>query len=154
MPPFQQTAARLRDLLSPLRYTLVVSLAAAVAVVALTDTWPVTDQVFAPMALALAAGMLLTVRLTAYQTGGAMVLLPAMAVHARFGLAALPLVLYVAVAVNLLRGMRGPRVLSTAAHLVLSFAAADVAALFIAPIPAWLTFAVVFVTARVALWHV
>ena len=143
-----------RDLLGPLRYTIVVTLAALVAVVALTDNWPVTDAVFAPMALALAVGMLLTVRLAAYRAGGAMVLLPAMALDARFGLAALPLIAYVAITVNLLRGMRGPRVVSTAAHLVLAYAAAYIAALVLGNlVPNWVSFALVFATGRVALWH-
>jgi|SRR5579859_6364893 len=146
--------ANVRDLLRPLGYTIGVTLAATVAVIALTDAWPVTDPVFAPMALALAVGMLLTVRLAAYRAGGAMVLLPAMALDARFGLAALPLVAYVAISVNLLRGMRGPRVLSTAAHLVLAYSIAYIVALLLGSlVPNWLSFAVAFATARVGLWH-
>src|ERR1051326_2089599 len=147
------TRARISALLNPLRYTLLVSVAALVAVVALTGTWPVTDQVYAPMALALAVGMLLTVRLAAYQPGGAVGLLPAMALDARFGLAALPLGAYVALTMNLLRGTRGPRVVSAAAHLVLSYALAHVIASDISPVPSWITFAVVFASSRLALWH-
>src|SRR5205085_10657665 len=108
------------------RYTLVVALAAVVAVVTMTGSSPITDQLYAPMALALAVGLLLTVRLAPYRAGGALVLLPAMAIDARFGLAALPMVAYVAVTINLVRGMRGQRVISTAAHLVLAFAAGHV----------------------------
>src|SRR5689334_9411166 len=111
MASWSTSARRLaRHLIGPLRYTVLITLAALVAVVALTDVWPVTEHVYAPMALALAVGMLLTVRLAPYQTGGAQVLLPAMALEARFGLAALPLIAYVAITINLLRGMRGPRV--------------------------------------------
>jgi signal transduction histidine kinase len=147
------TSAGLRNQLGPLRYTLVVTLAALLALAFLTSTWPVTDVVYAPMALAFAVGMLLTVRLAAYQPGGALVLLPAMTLQARFGLAALPLVAYVAITVNLLRGMRGPRVVSTAAHMVLAYAAAAWLAQVVTPIPSVATFAVIFASARVGLWH-
>jgi signal transduction histidine kinase len=146
--------AALRNQLTRLGYTLVLASVALGVIFALTTTWPVTDQVYAPMALALALGLLLTVRLAAYRAGGALVLLPAMALEARFGLAALPLVAYVVVVVNLLRGMRGPRVLSTAAHLVLAYAAGTVLATSVGMIPAWITFSIVFVSMRVALWHV
>jgi signal transduction histidine kinase len=105
------------------------------------------------MALAFALGMLLTVRLAPYQAGGALVVLPAMALDARFGLAALPLIAYVAIVINLLRGMRGPRVLSTAAHLVLAYTVADLVARTIGIVPSWATFAVVFAAARLSLWH-
>lgn len=139
--------------LTQLRYTIVVALCAIVAIVALTGTWPNTDPVYAPMALALTVGMLLTVRLAPHRPVSALVLLPAMAVDARFGLSALPMVAYVAIVANLVRGMRGPRVISTAAHLVLAYAAAHVLAQTITFIPDWITFAVIFVGGRLALWH-
>src|SRR5690349_5348501 len=88
------------------RYTLVVGIAATGMVVALSGTWPNTDPVYAPMALALTVGLLLTVRLAPYQPAGALVLLPAMAIDARFGLSALPMLAYVAIVANLIRGMR------------------------------------------------
>src|SRR5438874_2901822 len=87
-------------------YTLVVGLAAVAAIIALTGTWPTTDPSYMPMALALAVGMLLTVRLAPHTAGGALVLLPAMAVDGRFGLIALPMLAYAAVVANLVRGMR------------------------------------------------
>jgi signal transduction histidine kinase len=136
------------------RYTLVVALGAIVAVVALTGTWPVTDPVYPPLALAFMVGMMLTVRLAPNQPAGALVLLPAMAIDARFGLAALPMVAYVAIVANLIRGMRGPRVISTAAHIVLAYAAAHLLAQAIPVVPGWITFAVAFATGRLALWHV
>jgi signal transduction histidine kinase len=139
--------------LEQLRYTLVVSVGAMVTIVALTGTWPSTDPVYAPMALALAVGLLLTVRLSPYRPAGALVLLPAMAIDARFGLTALPMLAYVAIVVNLIRGMRGPRVISTAAHLVLAFAAAHLCEQVVPVIPAWLVFAVVFAAGRLGLWH-
>ena len=43
------------------RYTLVVTLAALIALANLTGTWPSTEAVYGPMALALAVGLLLTV---------------------------------------------------------------------------------------------
>src|SRR5579872_6827047 len=108
--------------LARFRYTCVVALFAVAITVALTGTWPNADPVYAPMGLALAAGLLLTVRLAPYRPGGALVLLPAMAMDARLGLAVLPMLAYVAIVVNLARGMRGQRVVSTAAHLVLAYA--------------------------------
>jgi signal transduction histidine kinase len=147
------TRTRFSEWLHPLRYTLLISLVALLAIVGLTGTWPVTDQVYAPMALAFGVGMLLTVRLAAYQPGGAVVLLPAMALDARFGLAALPLVAYVALTMNLLRRMRGPRVVSAAAHMVLAYALAHVVSSAISPVPSWVSFAVVFASSRLALWH-
>src|SRR5689334_10997432 len=118
-------------------YTLVVSALALIAIFGLTGSLPSGDTVYAPMALALAVGLLLTVRLAPYQAGGALVLLPAMAVDARFGLAALPMVGYVAIVINLVRGMRTQRVVSTAAHLVLAYAAADLVGHQVDLVPAW-----------------
>src|SRR5438045_8195512 len=116
------------DRLGRYGYTLVVAALALAATLGLTGSLPYSDRVYVPMALALAAGLLLTVRLAPYRPGGALVLLPAMALQARFGLAALPMIAYVAIIVNLVRGTRGARVVSTAAHLVLAYAAADFAA--------------------------
>jgi len=109
-------------------YAFAVTLAAVVAIVALPDTRPSTDLVFAPLALALFAGFLLTVRLAPGRPSAALVLLPAMAVDARLGLAALLAVGYAAIVVNLVRGLRGPRVLSTAGHAILAFAGAHLCA--------------------------
>jgi signal transduction histidine kinase len=137
------------------QYTLLVSLAAVIVIVALTGTFPSTDPMYAPLALALIVGLLLTVRLPHNQLPGALVLLPAMAVEARLGLTALPMLAYVAIVTNLIRGMRGPRVISTAANIVLAFTAAHLAALAVAPrVPDWVAFAVVFASVRLALWHV
>ncbi len=138
---------------SQLRYTGAIVAAAVVAIVALTAGWPNSDPLYAPMALAIAVGLLLTVRLAPYAVGGALVLLPAMAVDARFGLAALPMLGYVAIVINLVRGVRGPRVLSTAAHLVLAYAAADIVSRLVPTIPAPLTFAVAFGLLRLGFWH-
>jgi signal transduction histidine kinase len=132
------------DKLGIYRYTLVVSVI-AVATFALPGTAPSSDQVYAPLALAVIVGLLLTVRLVPYRPGGALVLLPAMVVDARFGLAALPMLAWAAIVTNLIRGMRGPRVVSTAAHLVIAFA--------LAALPGWLVFSVVFAGGRLALWH-
>ena len=133
-------------------YTLAVTLAAAIAIVGLPGTWPSSDAAYAPMAIALIVGLLLAVRVAPNRRAGTLVLLPAMAVDARFGLAALPLLAYAAIAANLLRGMRGPRVISTSAHMVLAFALAHLIAEVVPTIPGWLTFAVVFASTRVALW--
>jgi signal transduction histidine kinase len=135
-------------------YTLAVGLTAlAVFAIGLPATLPSPDSVYAPMALALAVGLLLTVRLAPYRPGGALVLLPAMAIDPRFGLSALPMLAFVSIAINLVRGMRGLRVISTAAHLVLAYAAAHLAAQIDTVLPDWAIFAVVFASVRFALWH-
>src|SRR5438132_6961625 len=138
-------------------YAAAVSLAAVGVIVGLPGTAPSDDQAFAPLALALFVGFLLTVRLAPGRPGAALVLLPAMAIDARFGLAALLAVGYAAIVVNLIRGLRGPRVLSTAGHAVLAYAGAHLCAQItpqVAPIvPPALVFGVVFVLLRVALWH-
>jgi signal transduction histidine kinase len=135
------------------RYTLLVGAAAIAAILALPGTAPSSDEAYAPMALALAVGMLLTVRLSSSRPAGALVLLPAMAIDARFGLAALPMVAYVAIVANLLRGMRGQRVISSAAHMVLAYGGAHLCTRVVPGVPEWITFAVVFAFGRLALWH-
>jgi signal transduction histidine kinase len=134
------------------RYTLAISVLAA-AMLALPGTAPSSDQVYAPLGLAVIVGLLLTVRLVPYRPGGALVLLPAMVVDARFGLAALPMIAWAAIVTNLIRGMRGPRVVSTAAHLVIAFAVAHLCEQLISVLPGWLVFSVVFAGGRLALWH-
>src|SRR5947209_7430759 len=115
------TGAKTVDQLGRYGYTLVVAALALAATLGLTGSLPYSDRVYVPMALALAAGLLLTVRLAPYRPGAALVLLPALAVQARFGFAALPMVAYIAIVVNLARGVRGPNVVSTAAHTVLAY---------------------------------
>jgi signal transduction histidine kinase len=136
------------------RYTLAVSLAAVAAMFALPGTAPSSDPAYAPMALTVIVGLLLTVRVAPNRPASALVLLPAMAADARFGLAALPLVAYAAIVANLIRGMRGARVVSTAAHIVIVFGAAHLGAQIVTAVPAWLVFAVVFACGRLLLWHV
>ena len=139
---------------SRMRYTLIVSVLALGVIFALPGTQPSSDETYAPMALAMIVGLLLTVRLAPYRPGGALVLLPALVVDARFGLAALPLLAYVGVVANLIRGIRGLQVISTASHLVLAFTLAHLCEVLLPVVPAWLTFAVIFAAARLALWHV
>jgi signal transduction histidine kinase len=134
-------------------YAFAVSLAAVGAIVGLPGATPSTDQAYAPLALALFVGFLLTVRLAPGRPGAALVLLPAMAMDERFGLAALLALGYTAIAVNLIRGVRGPRVLSTASHAVLAFVGAHLFAQIIPFVPPPLVFGVVFVVLRVGLWH-
>jgi signal transduction histidine kinase len=135
-------------------YAFAACLAAVGVIVALPGTTPSDDQSFAPLAVALFVGFLLTVRLAPGQPSAALVLLPAMAVDARFGLGALVAVGYAAIVVNLIRGLRGPRVLSTASHAVLAFAGAHLVAQIVPVVPAPIVFGVAFVVLRVALWHI
>src|ERR1700687_3210036 len=93
-------------------YTVVIAGCALATIFALPGTLPSTDPIYAPMALALVVGLLLTVRLAPDRVGSALVLLPAMAVDARFGLAALPALAYASLLVSLLRGPRGTQVVS------------------------------------------
>ena len=81
--PFGRWMNNLQRQASDYGYAFAVTLAAVVAIVALPDTRPSTDLVFAPLALALFAGFLLTVRLAPGRPSAALVLLPAMAVDAR-----------------------------------------------------------------------
>src|SRR5579859_596492 len=143
----------LRALPSPQRardysYTVGVAACALATIFVLPGTLPSTDPIYAPMALALVVGLLLTVRLAPDRVGSALVLLPAMAVDARFGLAALPAIAFAAVLVNLARGRRGPRAISTASHLVLAFAVAHLCAQALPMVPGWIVFAVVFAVGR------
>jgi signal transduction histidine kinase len=135
-------------------YALAIALAVVVAIIGLPGTAPPSDPVYAPMAIALLVGMLLTVRLSPGSPAAALVVVPAMAVDARLGLAALPAVAYMALLANLTRGVRGPRVISTAGHLALAFAAADLCARIVPGVPQWAGFAVSFALLRLLLWHV
>jgi hypothetical protein len=73
-------------------YALAVALAALAATVLVGGTAPSSNEVYAPLALALIVGLLLTVRLAPGRAPAAMVLIPAMVFDARFGVAALPAV--------------------------------------------------------------
>ena len=135
-------------------YTVAIGVAALATIFFLPATVPSGDPIYAPMALALVVGLLLTVRLAPDRLGSALVLLPAMAVDARFGLAALPALAYASILVSLLRGPRGPQVVSGASHLVLAFAAAHLCTQIVPVVPSWIVFAVVFAFGRQALWYV
>jgi signal transduction histidine kinase len=134
-------------------YTVGMAVCALAAIFALPGTLPSSDPIYLPMALALVVGLLLTVRLAPDRLGSALVLLPAMAVDARFGLAALPALAYAAILVSLLRAPRGAQVVSGASHLVLAFAAAHLCTQIVPALPSWIVFAVVFAFGRQALWH-
>jgi signal transduction histidine kinase len=134
-------------------YTVGIGLAAVAAIFVLPGTLPSSDPIYAPMAIALVVGLLLTVRLAPNRLGSALVLLPAIAVDSRFGLAALPALAYAAILVSLLRGPRNAQVISGASNLVLAFAAAHLCTLIVPLAPAWIVFAVVFAFGRQALWY-
>ena len=155
---FDHSAARvwvseLRRRVGEYGYALAVSLVAVAAIVGLPGTVPSSDPIFVLMGLGLFVGFLLTVRLVPGQPSAALVLLPAMAIDAHFGLAALAAVGYAAICVNLVRGLRGPRVLSTASHAVLAFAGAHLCAQIVPVVPAPAVFGVTFAILRVALWQ-
>lgn len=135
-------------------YSLAVALLAVVAILRGAGLTPNAEEAYAPLALALIVGQLLTVRLAPGRPAAALVLIPALVFAARFGLAALPAVAYTAIVANLVRGLRGPRVISTASHLVLAFALADVASRAFDGLAGWMVFAGVFAFTRLALWHV
>jgi signal transduction histidine kinase len=134
-------------------YALAIGLAAVAVMLLLPGTAPSSDAFYAPLSLALFAGFLLTVRLAPDRPAAALVLVPAMALGARFGLAALPAVAYAAILVTLIRRVRGPRVVSGAGHQVLAFAAAQVCSQVVPMVPDWVVFAIVFAGGRLALWH-
>jgi signal transduction histidine kinase len=149
----ERWASRFQRILGEYRYALAVSLLAFGAIVGLPGTAPSDDSIFAPMALALFVGFLLTVRLAPGQPTAALVLLPAMAVDDRFGLAGLAAIGYAAIVVGLIRGVRGPRVVSTASHAVLAYAGAHLCAQIVPMVPGALVFGVVFVLLRYGLWR-
>jgi signal transduction histidine kinase len=115
------------------------------------STWTSRDEVYAALTIAAIIGLLLTIRLAPNRPGAALVLVPAMAIDARLGLAALPAFAFAAVLANVIRGLRGPRLISTAAHLVLAFATAHVASQAVGGIAGQLLFAVVFALSRALL---
>jgi signal transduction histidine kinase len=133
-------------------YAAAVTLAALLAILAYSGTSMSTDDVLLPLTCALTVGLLLTVRLAPGHPGAALVVLPALAVDARLGLSALAALLFAGVVANLVRGVRGPSVLSSASHTVLAFAAAHLLAELIPAVPSWIVFAFAFVTLRLALW--
>src|SRR3954471_10890402 len=93
-------------------YAFAVSLAAVAIMVGLPGTAPSSDAVYAPLGLSVMVGYLLTVRTRPHRQVAALVLVPAMVMDARFGLASLPAVAYAALVVTLVRRVRGPRVIS------------------------------------------
>src|SRR5438105_15522097 len=84
-------------------YALLVSLAA----LALSANTLSSDELLLPLGCALAVGLLLTVRQAPGHPGAALILLPAIVAHARLGLAVLPVLLFAAIACNVVRGVRG-----------------------------------------------
>jgi signal transduction histidine kinase len=135
-------------------YAAAVALAAVATLLSLPGTAASSDPAYVPLALAFVAGLLLTIRLLPNRPPAALVLLPAMAMDARFGLAALPALAFAALVVSLVRGVRGPRVVSAASHQVLAFAAAHLVSQVVPVVPGWLTFALVFACGRTLLWYV
>jgi signal transduction histidine kinase len=131
---------------SGLAYTLAVSLATFLACL-LPGAAPSADQTYAPLGVAVMLGWLLTVRLSPGAPGAALLVVPALALHARFGLAGLPVVACTGVLANLARGVRGPRVLTTAGHAGLAYTLAHLVSLVV-PLPGWAVFAVGFAGLR------
>src|SRR5919199_2894808 len=131
---------------SGLLYTAAISLAAFVACL-LPAAAPSDDQTFAPLGVAVMVGWLLTVRLAPGTRDAALLLVPVMSLDARVGLAGLPIVAYTGLLANLARGVRGPRVLSAAAHATLSYLLAHQLATVV-PLPQWAVFAVGFACLR------
>src|SRR5919199_5750951 len=133
---------------NPYTYTGAVCLASALALV-LPGAEPSTDQTYAPLGLAVLIGWLLMVRLAPGQPGAALLVVPVMTLHARFGLAGVPVLAYTGVLASLTRGVRGARVVSTAGHATLAYALAHGLSQ-LTPIPDWIVFAIGFVALRFA----
>jgi signal transduction histidine kinase len=70
-----------------------------------------------------------------------------MSLDARVGLAGLPIVAYTGLLANLARGVRGPRVLTAAAHAALAYLLAHQLSTVL-PLPQWAVFAVGFASLR------
>ncbi|GAC1326273.1 MAG: hypothetical protein NVSMB2_25230 [Chloroflexota bacterium] len=146
---------RLRPLGTTYGYAVVIVLITLAALIGLPGTAPSADPIYVPLSLALLAGMMLTIRLAPVRPAAALVLLPAMVLDARFGLAALPAVAYVGIVVNLVRGVRGSRVITGACHTALAFAAAHGCANLAGStiVPDWVAFAAVFASVRIGLYY-
>ncbi|HYY88023.1 MAG TPA: HAMP domain-containing sensor histidine kinase [Chloroflexota bacterium] len=127
-------------------YPAVVGLATLLAL-ALPGAQPSGDQMYAPLGIAVLIGWLLMVRLVPGQPGTALLVVPVMTVHARFGLAGVPLLAYTGVVAALLRGVRGTRVLTSAGHATVAYALAHGLAR-LSPAPEWVIFGVGFVGVR------
>ena len=95
VPP--RWVSALRSRVRDYGYALAVALAAIALIVALPGSAPSAEEAYAPLALAVLVGLLLTVRLAPGRPAAAMVLIPAMVFDQRFGLAALWAVAYVGV---------------------------------------------------------
>jgi signal transduction histidine kinase len=130
-------------------YTAAVSLAAFLACF-LPAAAPSDDQTFAPLGVAVMVGWLLTVRLAPGARDATLLLVPVMSLDARVGLAGLPILAYTGVLANLARGVRGPRVLTAAAHATLAYLLAHQLSTLVA-LPHWAVFAVGFACLRYAL---
>lgn len=146
-----------RGWLSPTRraYAYAGTLAAgALAVLLLTpDARPSADPTYAPLGAGLLAGTLLTVRLRPRESGASLLVIPALAAEARFGMAALPALAYTSLVGNLVRRVSGAALPVAAASDTLAFALAHLASEATSLDLFWRSavFAVIFVLARVAL---
>jgi len=129
-----------------LGYTAVVC-AATLLTLLLPGAAPSADQMYAPLGIAVMVGWLLTVRLAPGAPGASLLLVPAMTMHARFGMSGVAAVAYTGILASLARGVRGPRVLTTAGHAALAYTAAHLVSQ-LTPLPDWTVFAVVFATLR------
>lgn len=154
--PFAAVAGgRLRPLGTTYGYTLVLALITLGMLIALPGTAPSADPIYAPLSLALFVGMMLTIRLTPGRPAAALVLLPAIVLDARFGLAALPALAYIGIIVNLIRGVRGSRVITGPCHTAVAFAAAHGCANLAGNtiVPDWIAFAAAFASVRIGLYY-
>lgn len=146
-----------RGWLSPARraYAYAGALAAgALAVLLLTpDARPSADPAYAPLGAGLLAGSLLTVRLRPREAGATLLLIPALAAEARFGMAALPAIVYTSLVGSLVRRVTGAALPVAAASDTLAFAVAHLVgqATALDLFGRLAVFAVIFVFARVAL---
>ena len=130
-------------------YTVAVCLATFLTFL-LPGAGPSPDQTYAPLGVAVMIGWLLTVRLSPGAPGSALLIVPVMTLHARFGMAGGPLVAYTGILASLARGVRGSRVLTTAGHASLAYTLGHLVAQ-LTPLPDWAVFAVVFVFGRFGL---
>jgi signal transduction histidine kinase len=117
------------------------------------DARPSADPTYAPLGAALLAGALLTVRTRPHESGATLLLIPALAAEARFGLAALPAIAYTSLLASLVRRVFGAALPIAAASDTLAFALAYLVGQATAFdfLGRLAVFAVTFVLARMAL---
>jgi signal transduction histidine kinase len=137
-------------------YSAAVSGLAAALLALFPDGITSTEPAFVPIGAALVAGALLSLRLRAGESGGTLLLVPAIVADARFGAQALAALAFASLIGSLARRVRGAALIASVGHDVLAFGTAHLLAqsLDYGPVARLAAFALVFTIVRVVLGQV